>query len=491
MAFTQTPMISTEQNKTIPLYYSWTTRNPSNNYDTEAINVLFEATEKDQVTAIKRDGLSAFNLSPAPGNVLAIYFWDVPVSGGFVGLIVVETGRFSAYNLETGARIWTSTAGGSGPGGFTEFLYQNGTVELFFASGSLLTRIQSDGTVTNVPVSVTSQFNSWPVYMDGYLFLSDNKGNIWNSALNDPLTWTNSPIAAESYPDAQYALARVGTYLISFGAESIQYFYDAGNATGTPLGSVQGATKRIGFVGGLAQYGDDIYFIGAATSGIPSLYKMTGLQINKIADFPESRKATAVTNINALFNGYIVNFNGHTLYIWRAFENVANPQKYNNVYAYDVDMQMWTQLAYQSNTAFPIFCSTIGYTLTDGVVSIISMQDTAVVLKVNSDVYQDNGVNFTATFRTKGYDFDTQRAKFGSRLLLHCDQTATTSNMSVSWSDDDYRTYSTPRNIDVSYNYKQLFSLGGFRTRSFKVEYTDNFPMRWRSIELDYSQGTA
>lgn len=112
------------------------------------------------------------------------------------------------------------------------------------------------------------------------------------------------------------------------------------------------------------------------------------------------------------------------------------------------------------------------------------------IYRFSDTAYQDNGVNFEMKFRTSMENFGTNRIKFGTRILVDCDQTPTTSNVMISWTDNDYQTFSTPRAVDVSHAYKQLYALGRFRKRAYQVTYSDNFPMRMNGLEFDYVQGS-
>ena len=75
--------------------------------------------------------------------------------------------------------------------------------------------------------------------------------------------------------------------------------------------------------------------------------------------------------------------------------------------------------------------------------------------------------------------------------MLIGDQSASSANAEVSWSDDDYQTFSTPRSIDMIYKFPVLYRLCQFRRRAFKITWTQNLPMRFKHIELDLNMGQA
>ena len=514
MAFTKTPMMSTEESKPVSLLYQWDCRNNSaNSYDTVLKNVIFEPVGKEYFQMMKRDGTETTTLNPVPdGPIVGIYHWTKTT--GVQRLVVVYVnsvgvGQVALYSADT----FTLTSGPTSVSGlnkgdlevqFAEFLYQNGTADLLFTVGtSGLFRITPAEAVSG-PIANGCASN--PVYLDGYLFgLGAGAGGgtaIVNSNLNDPTTWSASNfLSVDSYADATVRLARVGPYIVAFGTESIQYFYDAANPTGTPLGVNTGATKRIGYLGGLASIGDDVLFIGSANQSSPTLYRMSGLKVNDVASFPFSRFwVTQGTkyDVSAAPSGAILDLNGHNIYYVRTPStpfpvgaSVPNPL-IGDSYTYDLDSEMWVKLGYKALDYYLIM-STTTYASAIGSarMTYVNILGYSTLHRFNPAVYQDDGVNFEVKFRTKPLDFDTRRTKFGTRLLVTGDQTATSSLAYVSWSDNDYKTTSTPRPVDMQYSYQQLYSLGSFRARSFTLTYSDNFPMRWQSLELDYDQGDA
>lgn len=71
------------------------------------------------------------------------------------------------------------------------------------------------------------------VYLDTYFFVMDAAGKIWNSAINDPTTWTAlGTIPMQGEPNGGVAIGKVGQYLVALGVWSTQFFYD--NAVAAP-----------------------------------------------------------------------------------------------------------------------------------------------------------------------------------------------------------------------------------------------------------------
>lgn len=500
MAYTKTPMESTDQTKTVPFLFELETRSPTESKDNDALNVVWDivpnqGTGDGYYQAVKREGLSAFETTATPEAVNGLFYWaqgNVVVAAGEFGLQAYFTNGTSSWS--SAVAIFSDSAKQIG---FTNFAYEDGTNDLIVTDGNVLAKVTVAGTVTLITDPDRPVFHRpYPVFLDGYLFLADDKGNIQNSVNNNPTSWNAGEfITAEAYPDRITALIRHGVYIVALGASSVEFFYDAANPTGTPLAKQSSTTPRIGYMGGLTTYGDNIYFIGLPANGNPTVCEISGLKVNLIGNATIERQIEGTVPNNtgdnvSDFPGHIFTINGHALYVWKG----------NNLktYALDLTTKLWLRLEthLSNSTGFNARASTYVDVPPSGVkpFTLVSFGNTVNVKNLyafRETVYQDNGVNYVVQFVTRNLDFGTRRVKFGSRLLVHCDQTPSTSFCNISWTDNDYQTFSTPRTVDVSNVYPTLYALGQFRKRGWKLTYSDNFPMRWQQLELDYSQGQA
>ena len=494
MAFTRTPMESTDQTKDIPLLQQWQSRDAAGLKDVESINVVWDVVN-DPVepyhVAIKREGLSPFPVSLPPSELYGSFFWKTSTAP-----LLVFIGAFGTWviNAQTGAFVGNdpSVVFSNNIIGRTVFKFEDGTEKLIITDGANLVSMDETGimvTITDPDRPVTHR--PYPVYLDGYLFLADDKGNIANSDYNNPASWSTSNfINAEAYPDKLLALARHGVYIVAFGEDSIQFFYDAANPTGTPLAVYGASSPQIGFRGGLAEYGDTLIFTAVANNGQINVYSLEGFKANIIGTSTVSRRLdTYLSTGTFIRSGHLLEINGHSLYTWADF-STSSPQPLDSVWAVDLETKLWTKLEAFGLTSFPIRTSVLVENNSQ-FYTFVSFSGTVQPFRFLPIVYRDNGIDFRMQFTTKNYDFGTRRMKFGARLIVSADQTPTSSNCTISWSDDDYQTFSTPRPVDLSGTYTQLYALGKFRKRAFRVNYTGNFPMRFTKLELDYSQGQA
>src|ERR1700752_1256554 len=200
MAYTKAPMENTDQNKQISLMYDWESREnslttPSGIRGTEAQNVVVElikneASGDQYARTIKRDGselVFTMNTDPGEGGC-GIYYWKRANR-----LVGVSATRINFYNLDTGLVTASATINmPNGPIcgiGFTEFLYDNGTTDLVVSDGQFLNVVNVSCVVTVITdPDFPGTHNPYPVFLDGYLFVSNTNGNIDNSDLNNPLS---------------------------------------------------------------------------------------------------------------------------------------------------------------------------------------------------------------------------------------------------------------------------------------------------------------
>lgn len=510
MAYSKAPAQDTYQTKQIPLVYEWDNRLSStfsggaDPKQTVAQNVYFELVEnrgtgEAYYHVIKRDGVDEGTVTAT--KVIGMYFWET------AGVVVIVTPtQIIRHDPTTGVDTPTATAdfGLAADAvygvNFTEFLFEDGHSELIIASDTVFGTFTVGGTWTACSdPDRPLQIRSYPVFLDGYLFLVSVDGSIYNSDLNNPMSWTASNfIAVESYPDFTQAIARVGSYIVALGSTSTEWFYDAANPTGTPLARVEGATQEVGYIQGLVGSDNAIYFVGRSNRGSPSVYKIMGLKLSEVSS-PTVRRWLNTTTAVPNSRGHIITMGGHRFYVVVQNRNEVDPTQ---TYMLDLDNQMWSSLVLRGDSEGPfIFTSTtvLQNNITDRysqVLTYFSEYDSTRVWTFRAGYNQDltaagTFANYTCKFITRPLDFSNYRMKFVGRLLFGTDQTATTSLMSASWSDDDLQTFSTPRTFDVSRVYTPLWACGTFRKRSFKLEYADNFPMRWRSVEIDYNQGQA
>jgi len=86
-------------------------------------------------------------------------------------------------------------------------------------------------------------------------------------------------------------------------------------------------------------------------------------------------------------------------------------------------------------------------------------------------------------------DFGSMNQKFMSSLITVADRPTTSTLLSISYSDDDYQTFSTPRTMELNQEYPILHQLGRFRRRAVKLSYSGSNRIRLHRLEVSYNIG--
>lgn len=146
-----------------------------------------------------------------------------------------------------------------------------------------------DGTVTwicrgrynNFPTTTSSSVKT----LNGYVFVCV-RGDIYNSDLDLPDSWnTTDFISTEIYPDDIVSLAKYKNYLVAFGTNTIEFFYDAANTSGSPLARQEGILHNIGCVGQslVTDLEDQVIWISQTSSQNYSIWSLEKFEAKKIS----------------------------------------------------------------------------------------------------------------------------------------------------------------------------------------------------------------
>jgi len=142
-------------------------------------------------------------------------------------------------------------------------LFVKGLTTAYIYSGSTPTHI----TDANYPATTVPGC----VYLDGYVFVMDSTGIIYNCDLEDPTTWNALGfIEAETEKDGGTMLAKYKNQVMAIGKWTTEFFYDASvTAPASPLSRIDSSFFTVGSDQqySLVVYGDDILFVGQHRSG--------------------------------------------------------------------------------------------------------------------------------------------------------------------------------------------------------------------------------
>lgn len=418
----------------------------------------------------KRPGVANFQTLPA-GNSQGMFFWNNTY-------YYVIAGTVYAGGVSIGT-VATTT----GLVGFCE--YRDDTIdELFMCDGTKGYVIHMDNSMTTIsdPNFPTGHIPT-PVFLDGYIFLAvAGTQTIHNSALQNPLSWpTGNFIDAEMFPDNIQNLAKVQNYIAVIGTQSIEWMYDNANATGSPLQRTPQAVTQFGTPApaSVNQTEKELILVGETGNGGRTVWVIDGFQPAEIGNEPvrEALDAEGASLANATAN--TIQCAGHKWYILNLALN-------RRTFVYDFDEKMWHEWSTVANDFFEYrFATDSG----NGTVVWLGFQGGNSVT-MSPDNYTDLGVSFTCTAITVKIDFDTIKRKRFYRLSLIGDAPNANNNVpiTVSWSDDDYNTFVGNVTLNLNGSYPTINQLGYARRRAFQFVYTQPYPLRLESFEVDVIQ---
>jgi len=153
-------------------------------------------------------------------------------------------------------------------------------------------------------------------------------------------------------------------------------------------------------------------------------------------------------------------------------------------FVYSVDMGLWCEWQNAVSTRF----NGVAATSKNGVVYVQDVSS-GYIHTLQPSVYQDAGANFTYMLQTGRSNFGSPLRKYATELSVIGD--TSTGNLGVSVSDDDFGSFGTVRDIDMSSPIKRLTRLGAFYSRAHRFTYTANGPIRLQAYVAETTTGTG
>jgi len=491
LPYTKTPTMDTYSSDRVQLFREVAQRDGGQlGKDEDYLNVFMETVKQSKAGdqrhfLMKRCGTSQVVASVASSDVRGMHYWADQ------GKLYYCVGRnVYVYNVNTDVSVTLSNVFVSSTGevGFTEFLYIDGTTKIVATDGTAVTGIVTIDSANTVVTSSDADLPAhlpYPIFLDGYLFIcKSNSADLYNSDQDDPLAWTAGTfISAEMEPDLVVRVAKLNNYIIVFGKESIEYFWDAANAApDSPLQRNDTPVKVNSYLTGFSIYGNSVYFIGQDMNGQPDVFVLKDFKIESIGTPSISRYLNVAGDTISSWQGSIVSIQGHTFYVINAGSS--------KTWVIDVDTSLITRWAFKTNTTFDIR-KTSSVTSSSQSRSFFALDDgTSTIYRFNESAYQDDGVNYTVVITTEASDFGTLNRKSMGRASLICDRPEVDSSVTLYWSDDDYRSFSSGVSINLNQDLPSANRLGNFRQRIFKITYTDSYPLRIQDLEVDINKGS-
>lgn len=433
---------------------------------------------------MKRPGFAVNNTPQAASIGNAIIVW----SGQGTGAKVISA--FGATNssiydgatqLVTDAAPTTAITGKAT--GITETKVSDTPTLLISSSDNTAWHYQAAGTVTKVtssgfPGNASKTLAGTFAHLDGYAFIMCTDGDIYHSDLNSVSAWRiTSRINASAYPDPGVACVRWRNQIVGFGPQSMEFFYNAGNAAGSVLSRNASQSQKIGLchANSITSFRDTLFWAGSGPEGGISFYMLSD-GVKRISTPVIDTKLTLAGASNISCSVFVYAGSTH-VYVKASTLTMA----------YCVEADFW----YEISGSVPLWERSAAVSVGSNIVSYgISTTNTSgkvYVLSPSSAVFRDDGAAYTATVITAPIDANTNRKKQWNSIDVISDREVVTSPLSISWSDNDYQSFNTAtaRTVDLSQPSRRSHRLGVSAQRAWRFDHSANSPMRIRAIEID------
>ena len=229
-----------------------------------------------------------------------------------------------------------------------------------------------------------------------------------------------------------------------------------------------------------------VAWVGTSKTVGTGVYVMDGTSPVKVST-PYIERILGNSNLQDVIS-YTFKINGHMFYVLTLHD-------INVTIVYDVGEKTWYQWTmwavgdadsgvpgiYAEQYFRPSYYAGYGtqyFMLDDDNGSLYAMADT---------YYNDAGAPIYYRIVTDIQDSGTTKRKFWNRAEIIGDKVAAT--LKVRHSDNDYKTWSPYRSVDLSKERPLIYQLGAARRRAYEFLCTDNAPLRLDACELDFRIG--
>lgn len=454
---------------------------PSANRDAKLINCYSQRVGSRKVV-IKRPGFETLN-TPAINNIgTAIMVW----TGQGTGQKVITAFGATTSTIYDGATSLGAITGRATT--ITETVVganvptiavssDNNTAWYYDTTVGVMTRIVD----VDFPGNATKVLAGGFAHLDGFAFIMDTTGVLWASDLNSLTSWTATSFdSANAFPDKGVGCYRYKNYILAFGTESLQVFHNAG-LTPFPLAKIPSMTVRIGAISAdaITQFTDTVFWCGSTPQGGISIFKYDGgvAQIST-PDIDALLILVGTANISLT----TIRFYGRTFVLVRCGPSTL---------AYCIEENGWFEWRGNSTLWYKCAAITTGGNMVNYAISNSNTSGKVYLMNHASLKFTDDGMGYSAIIQQPLMDMGTSARKFFTDAELICDREIVSSPISLSYSDDDYNTFTTWGTLDLADERPRATRLGSARRRAWVLVHDAPTPMRIEALEGRYNMGIS
>lgn len=366
----------------------------------------------------------------------------------------------------------------------------------YYTDGSTVT------SMVGLPNFPTNSVRGW-AYLDGTLYVMTQLNQIYGSQnLDDPTVWDPlNVIIARNGSDAAVCLGKHKEYVMALKESSTEFFYNAGNAAGSPLNSLRGSKIPYGCANAYTHQEIDLenIWVSRGENGIYQVVRLTNLR-------PTVISTPTIERILRNFNGWVgmssalltssfqLKLAGHRFYGVSlpvgVFDYVTGLTTFTFLtLVYDLDQNLWYRwTSAGSDTSWEV-SGTAGPDTQRRV--LMQNYSTGNIHVVSEDYIQstDNGTAPPVDIYTVDHDFGTQREKQLAAMFFR-GNIVKGSLLQVRFSDDDFASWSNFRELDLGKKRPALDNCGSFYRRAWNFHHQRPTPFRIKTTDLQLDIGT-
>jgi len=446
-----------------------------------AQTVTDEIANSKRVYAVKRPGFGTQSTPESGSTGHAVIVW----SGKGDGTDVISAFGSTNSNIYNGSTSLGAITGKCT--GISETVLTTTATLVITSSDSTAwyydTGVGTTTKITDVdfPGNASETIVGTFAHIDGYACVMTQSGQLWASDINSVTAWTASSYASTSaYPDKGVGCVRNKNFIMAFGTESVEFWYNAGLSP-FPLTRATALTLKVGAISAdaIGEISDTTFWVGSTPQGGLSVFQYDGT-LRRVSN-PEQDAALLLAGASNITLTTIRFFG-------RSFVLVIAG---TSTYAYCVEEKFWHE--WSTTTVLWTKCTgvSIGSTMVNYAVSDQSTSGKVYLMNNASLVFTDDAVAYTARIQLPSMDLNTNRKKFWESVEIVGDQEESTSSLSLLYTDDDYQNYTTASSIDLSSTDRRISRLGASRKRGWVMTHAANTPMRIEALELMVEVGSV